>query len=315
MRQIGSLADEKLAQRFEDYLLARGVRSRVDQHGEDFEIWIIEEDQVDQAREELARFQAEPDADHYREAASAASAVRKQKEKEIQKATRRFVDMRQRWEQPFARRCPVTFMLIVISLFVTMTQYSSFEDPSMSGWLRSMGNENALASKLAFTAWADYSQLPRADGIAALRITLESGQIWRLITPIFMHNSFMHILFNMMWLYTLGAMIEFRRGSLKTLGMIVLIAVGSNLAQCVFSGPLFGGMSGVDYGLFGYVWMRSRYAPEDGLHLPPNTVFLMMIFFVLCFTGVFGPIGNWAHSVGLLSGMAFGYLPIKYARQ
>src|SRR5690606_35190828 len=70
------------------------------------------------------------------------------------------------------------------------------------------------------------------------------GQVWRLVTPIFLHFSLIHILFNMMWLYTLGGMIEYVRGSRKLLLQILLYAVAGNVLQLWWSGnPAFGGMS------------------------------------------------------------------------
>ena len=88
---------------------------------------------------------------------------------------------------------------------------------------------------------------------------LKQGEIWRPVTPIFMHFGIIHILFNMMWLKELGTMIEFKNGSLKMLLMVLIIAVVSNVGQDYYKGPYFGGMSGVVYGLFGYIWMKSRY--------------------------------------------------------
>ena len=35
---------------------------------------------------------------------------------------------------------------------------------------------------------------------------------------------------------------------------------------------LFGGMSGVLCGLFGYIWMKGLYEPEQGMILHPNSV-------------------------------------------
>ena len=73
-------------------------------------------------------------------------------------------------------------------------------------------------------------------------------------------------------------------------------------------GPVFGGMSGVVYGLLGYVWIRGKFDPGSGLYLHSYTVTMMIIWFVACLTGVLGPIANTAHAAGLVMGMAWGYL-------
>jgi GlpG protein len=69
-------------------------------------------------------------------------------------------------------------------------------------------------------------------------------------------------------------------------------------------------MSGVDYGLFGYVWMKSRFDPGSGLFIHPTTVFLMMAWLLLCMTpGSVVHAANAAHLVGLGMGLAIGYAP------
>jgi GlpG protein len=136
------------------------------------------------------------------------------------------------------------------------------------------------------------------------------GQLWRLATPAFLHFSIPHILFNLLWLRMLGGAIESRRGLARYAGLVLLIAVVSNIGQYAATGsPLFGGMSGVVYGVFGYLWMKERFAPESGLSLPPNCVFWMLGWFVLCWFDVMGPIANWAHTFGLVAGMLVGLLP------
>jgi GlpG protein len=131
-----------------------------------------------------------------------------------------------------------------------------------------------------------------------------------------------HLLFNMIWLFDLGGQIERRYGSLRLLFLVVVIAVLSNLAQYYLGkltfdngrlfvpqeSPAFGGMSGVVFGLFGYVWMKSRLDPESGLFLHPNNVILMLVWFVVCCTGLVGPIANAAHFVGLLVGTCLAQL-------
>jgi len=71
---------------------------------------------------------------------------------------------------------------------------------------------------------------------------------------------------------------------------------------------VFGGLSGVVFALFGYLWMKGQYEPEQGMMLHPNTVTMMLFWLVLCMTNLLGPIANAAHVVGLLVGVTFGAL-------
>jgi GlpG protein len=89
---------------------------------------------------------------------------------------------------------------------------------------------------------------------------------------------------------------------------VLIIAVISNLTQFLFTGGGFGGMSGVVYGLFGYVWIRGKLDPTSGLYLHPTTVAMMMIWLFVCMIGVMGSIANAAHASGLLVGVIWGYL-------
>lgn len=136
-----------------------------------------------------------------------------------------------------------------------------------------------------------------------------SGQLWRLITPIFIHFGILHFAFNMMWVWDLGRLIEVRKGAGFYLLFVLLVGTLSNLAQFLLTrSALFGGMSGVVYGLFAYVWIRERYDPDFGIGLHKSTVHMMLAWFVLCWTGWLGPIANWAHTMGLLAGAVWAYL-------
>lgn len=138
---------------------------------------------------------------------------------------------------------------------------------------------------------------------------IKNGQYWRLVTPIFLHFGFMHILFNMLWMKDLGKIIEKEKSSNFLLLFILIVGVISNFSQFLISGPNFGGMSGVVYGLLGYLWMYKRINPEAKFSLPKSDVALMVGWFFLCLLGVFVfSIANMAHAVGLTLGMILGIL-------
>ena len=144
----------------------------------------------------------------------------------------------------------------------------------------------------------------------SLLTPLKRGEVWRLVTPIFLHFGVLHILFNMMWMWRLGSAVEFVRGTRRYLVLVVLIAVISNVAQFWWSGhPRFGGMSGVVFGLIGYVWMKGRTQPHEGLAMSQQTVIYSFLWLFLCMGGAVGPIANAAHLVGLIVGMFFGARP------
>ncbi|MBC7427103.1 MAG: rhomboid family intramembrane serine protease [Bacteriovorax sp.] len=147
------------------------------------------------------------------------------------------------------------------------------------------------------------------------------GQLWRLITPIFVHLSILHILFNMLWFKDLGYLIENRFGKNNLFALIGISGVISNLFQYCVSGPEFGGMSGVLYGMLGFVWVYKKIHHDFEYALPARDITIMVGWLLLCLTGFLGPIANAAHAGGLFVGMLFaiykapekwGHLHTKY---
>lgn len=157
-----------------------------------------------------------------------------------------------------------------------------------------------------------------AEGPLFLKI--RQGEVWRLFSPCVLHVEFLHILFNMIWLWVLGRPIEQRIGFAK-MGMLTLVAgVISNTIQYLVSGPFFIGYSGIVMALAGFIWMRERIAPWEGYPLNRTTILFLILFvgsmfaltfasfFLQLFTSVaFAPnIANTAHIVGALIGAFLG---------
>ncbi len=141
----------------------------------------------------------------------------------------------------------------------------------------------------------------------------EQNQWWRLVTPAFLHFGLFHIVFNGLWLWEFGKRIELLTGSGAYLILLSGLAIGANAGQYLWSGPaLFGGFSGVVYGLLGYIWVRNKRNPDPLLALPPAIFPLMIGWLVICLLGIVdfllqGSVANGAHVSGLLIGMVFGF--------
>lgn len=129
------------------------------------------------------------------------------------------------------------------------------------------------------------------------------GQFWRLITPIFLHLSFLHLLFNMLWFKDLGYLIENNFGKYFLIKFILVTGIVSNLLQYFVNGPQFGGMSGVLYGMLGFIWVYKRINADFEYALPKFDIGMMIGWFFLCLTGLLGPIANTAHGGGLVVGI------------
>jgi GlpG protein len=296
MRQIGHLPDEPQARLFGDYLYAQGIRNQVESDSSSgWAVWVHNDDELDQATGLIDRFRRDPTAAEFRRAAGTAERELKEEEKENRQWRRRFFDRRQVFAGPRAFGAGhLTFALIIACVAVAL--------------LSSLGsNPNVIAPLLI-------SQTLNPD--AGLFPEVRSGEVWRLFTPILVHYGIAHLLFNMLWLFQLGSMIEGLQGRYRLALLIGVIALISNIAQYMATGnPVFGGMSGVVYGLFGYIWMRGRFDPASGLFIDQRSVILMLLWFGLCFTGWVGPIANIVHAGGLIVGALWGWLAALWARR
>jgi GlpG protein len=202
------------------------------------------------------------------------------------------------------RHSPVTALVLLASLIVGAVTLLGENLQAMS-WL----------TFLPFRVMGEYIQFtPLAD-------TLASGQWWRLVTPMLIHFGILHLAMNGMWYWELGRRIEARQGSINLLGLTLLFSLASNFAQYTYGGPgLFGGLSGVLYGLLGHCWIYQLLSPNPAYRLPRGVLVMMLVWLVLCLSGLvsmigFGEIANAAHVGGLAIGCLTGLLGGLYSRR
>ena len=134
------------------------------------------------------------------------------------------------------------------------------------------------------------------------------GQLWRLITPMFLHGSIYHIGFNMYALFNFGPGLELHYGRWRYLGLFILGGFAGNVISFMFSPNPSLGSSTAIFGLLG----------AEGVFLYHNrTLFgdfarraltqVVMIAGVNLVIGMSPGIDNWGHIGGLIGGTLFAW--------
>jgi len=276
MRSIGTISTEADAIRFHNYLVHRDIEHNIEGSIDGIQVWIIDEADVEEMRSELAEFLIDPSDPSFD--APKARATKPKKQRSIRPSRGLFPNL----------DTPITRVLIIGSVIVTLITW--------------FGEKNFRVLEALFIS----------KFINGGLIEIRQGQIWRLFTPMFIHLSPLHLVFNLIWTYQLGMSIERMKGSGTLLFLVVMTSLAANLPQYYFVGPGFGGLSGVVYGLFGYVWMKSKFDPFSNFWIPQNTVTLMIVWLFLCMTGVLGHVANHAHVGGLIAGMLIGFAAARF---
>jgi len=166
--------------------------------------------------------------------------------------------------------------------------------------------------------------IPSQSNLPPLFEKIKQGQIYRTITPCFLHFDLLHIIFNMLWLFLLGVQIEERLKTFRYIILMGLIGVFSNTCQYLMSGAEFIGYSGIICGLLTFIWMRQKIAPWEGYPLQKSTINFLLFFIVAmgalqAFSfylemnhqmSISPGIANTAHLTGALFGACLGLIPL-----
>ena len=201
------------------------------------------------------------------------------------------------------RASPLTAAMLLLTLLVALVTFGGSNYEAVR-WL-SFQDFRIQGQYIYFQPWLE---------------VLHGGQWWRLFSPMLIHFGVLHLAMNSLWYWELGRRIEARQGGLVLIGLTLTFALLSNFAQYAYGGPsLFGGLSGVLYGLLGYCWIFQLLAPTPAYQLPRGVLAMMLIWLLVCLSGVidtlgFGSIANAAHVGGLAAGCAAGLVGGALAR-
>jgi GlpG protein len=308
MRLLATIEGKDKAESIAAYLLVKSISTHVEAGEREgvWDIWTRDEDRVEEAKSEMAQFLDAPDAPRYVDAVGEAQKILREQKLKQQAAAKNIRSGKSIFKSIPGSNIvsggipPITLTLIVVATIVSfVTDFMKPQPRNQFGTL--MYNELTFVRATDFAATKD----PRAS--------LNKGEWWRAVTPIFLHGFTFHLLFNVLALAQLGRIVERIEGSVRFAWMVLVMAVLSNLFQGLMPEKLmgfhlFGGLSGVVYGVFAYLWIKSVLRPDMGIILSQTSVAIMLGWLVLGFTNKVGAIANLAHLGGLVTGVVLALI-------
>jgi len=150
------------------------------------------------------------------------------------------------------------------------------------------------------------------EQLSGINLYIWQGELWRLITPLFLHSGFSHVLFNSFSLVLFGPALERILGSLRFAWVYLITGISANVATLLLEPVTYIhlGASGAIFGLFGmYISLnvfRKHLLSKDNRQLITT---IAVISIIMTF---FQPnINVISHLFGFLSGFLIGALTLK----
>ena len=290
MRMLDQFIDPRAAQRLAWMLQGDGIDCQLNESDAGTALWVLDETRMDEAKQILATFRDEPKSAPLAKLEAAGKAKSKAAAKP-RRAAAPVVSAREAFDEK-STFGQVTMFLVSASVAVA--------------FISELGEKHSVAHLLTFVDYriAGGSIYWNPNPLSSIM----AGQPWRVITPIFLHFDILHIAFNLWMTVSLGGRIEGKHGSWYLLFLTIIVAVLSNAVQAMLGGtPRFGGMSGVVYAFFGFLWIRAHVDKRYSIRLRPDRIVMLLAWFAFGFTGILS-IANGAHAGGLVLGMAWGAL-------
>ncbi len=352
MRLIGTIEGEKRAYRLNSFFQKEGIECTYylkDRSENVFQFWVIDEDKVSTANHWIKEFQKKPD-DHRFNIDTHPIDSMGIKKKEQEPLSLKILRLKSKKHKsiPTTRLIIITCFIFYIwngfqisrmassdeglqgSILTPLMIHFAYEIPNVENrqelekWLSSRDETDKNNVWDGIYGVALNWPKSKKELQAPMFIQIRNGQLWRLITPVLLHGGFLHILFNMLWLWLLGRQIEERLRFWQYILLTLIIGIFSNTFQYLMSGPLFLGYSGIICGLAGFIWVRQRNAPWEGYPLPSSTLIFLAVFVfgMMCiqlvsfFTIRFGianfstNIANTAHIAGAIAGILLGKISL-----
>lgn len=157
------------------------------------------------------------------------------------------------------------------------------------------------------TNFVFYQDLPAALGMKINQAILD-GQYWRLITPMFLHGSILHLGFNLYALFILGRRIERFFGSFRFLMLFLIAGMTGNLFSFIFTPAPSLGSSTAIFGLLaaeGVFIYQHRDLFGDRSKVALRQIVQVAVINLLI--GLSPGIDNWGHMGGLVGGLMFAW--------
>lgn len=150
------------------------------------------------------------------------------------------------------------------------------------------------------------------------RDAVVAGQVWRLVTYMFLHGGVEHLLSNTFMLYVLGMGCEHAFGRPRTALLYVIAGIAAGVASGALTATVSVGASGAIFGLAGAL-IVALHRHRDTFYLRDKRIAIVVLIWSLYTIGVgfFSPeIDNWCHIGGFLAGAITGwFLPMREIRQ